>query len=369
MWRKPYRRPIERIIQPVVIACRGEIMRCLLSWQLLSLLFVATAAGALDNSGQSTQSPSNPPADSAAPPSTSADTTPPATSTPSVTVTGKVAPLPKLAPDKFTDCYGVFSTSANLIGGTPDYTAAATCEAELARDTRIVIDKCVNRDGKSAPAVAIQACTELVDGAGWQPGSGSKLLEGHDRFYPFVNRAMAYYAEGDKAHALDDYNTAIQLAPKRATPYYYRGVFYAAQTDGAAALRDFETALSIDPKLVAALRQRAIVYLRQKNFSGALADFSEAVRLQPKIAQLWSERGYVYLLQRDYESALKDEAEAIRLDPKLARAYFLRGAAFGDLGNSTSAVGDLVTAVNLDPSLDHYVSTKGKTASIALPPL
>jgi Flp pilus assembly protein TadD len=77
----------------------------------------------------------------------------------------------------------------------------------------------------------------------------------------------------------------------------------------------------------------------------------------------------VSLLQRDYESALKDEAEAIRLDPKLARAYFFRGAAFGDLGNSREAVSDIVTAVDLDPSLDHYVSTKGKSASIALPPL
>jgi tetratricopeptide (TPR) repeat protein len=77
----------------------------------------------------------------------------------------------------------------------------------------------------------------------------------------------------------------------------------------------------------------------------------------------------VSLLQRDYESALKDEAEAIRLDPKLARAYFFRGAASGDLGDSPSAVSDLVTAVNLDPSLDHYISTHGKRASIALPPL
>ena len=93
-----------------------------------------------------------------------------------------------------------------------------TCQAELARDTRIVIDKCTNRDGMSAPPVAIQACTELLD---------RKLLEGHDRFYPLLNRAMAYVAQGDKPHALDDYNTAVQLAPKNAPPYYYRGVFYA----------------------------------------------------------------------------------------------------------------------------------------------
>jgi tetratricopeptide (TPR) repeat protein len=350
-------------------------MRRLFSWQLLGLLLVAMAAGALDNSSQGSQSPSNPPADSATPPSTGADTTPPATSTPSVTVTGKVPPLPKLAPDKFAQCYGVNNINGSASAIRPsgeegiNWEGMLVCEHELAKDTRIVIDKCINRDGKSAPPVAIQACTELLEGAGWEPGSGSKLLERQDHFYPLVNRAMAYYAEGDKAHALDDYNTAIQVAPKRAQPYYYRGVFYAAQTDGDAALRDFNTALSIDPKLVAALRRRAIIYVTQKNFSGALADFSEALRLQPKAAALWSERGYVSLLQRDYESALKDEAEAIRLDPKLARAYFLRGAAFGDLGNSPSAVSDLVTAVNLDPSLDHYVSTKGKSASIALPPL
>jgi tetratricopeptide (TPR) repeat protein len=336
-----------------------RIIRRLFSWQFLSLLLVAMAAGALDNS-QSSQSPSNPPADSATPTSTGADTTPAATSTPSVTVTGKMPSLPKLAPDKFADCYRTYSTSPDITGSsTMNYSAAAICEAELARDTRIVIDKCINRDGKSAPPVAIQACTELMD---------RKLLEGHDRFYPFVNRAMAYYAQGDKPHALDDYNTAVQLASKRAPPYFYRGVFY-AQTDVDAALRDFNTALSIDPKLVAALRQRAIIYLRQKNFSGALADFSEALRLQPKTAALWSERGYACLLLRDYESAVKDEAEAIRLDPKLARAYFLRGAAFGDLGNSPNAVSDIVTAVDLDPSLDRYVSTKGKTASITLPPL
>ena len=338
-----------------------ETMRRTFSWQLLTLLLVGMAAGAhVDTSNQSSQSPSNPPGDSATPPAAGATATTPTTGTPSITVTGKTPgaepPLPKLAPDKFTDCYATGKTTGPEV---MDWVAMEICEAELSRDTRIVVDKCTNRDGNSAPPMAIQACTELLD---------RKILQGRDRFYLFVNRAKAYFAHGDKQLALDDYNEAVKSAPKNAKPYYYRGVFY-AQTDVDAALRDFDTALSIDPKLVLALRQRAIIYLTQKNFSGALADFSEALRLQPKTAALWSERGYVCLVQRDYESAVKDEAEAIRLDPKLARAYFLRGAAFGDLGNSANAVSDIVTAVNLDPSLDHYVSTKGKTASIALPPL
>jgi tetratricopeptide (TPR) repeat protein len=336
-------------------------MRRIFSWELSALLFVAMAAGALDNSNQSSQSPSNPPGDSATPPGAGATAATPATSTPSVTVTGKVPrnepTLPKLPPDQFTECYATNNTAAP---GVIDWVGMVICQAQLKRDTRIVINKCINRDGKSAPPMAIQACTELLD---------RKILEGRDRFYLFVNRAKAYIAQGDKPHALDDYNTAVKLAPKNAQPYYYRGVFYAAQTDIDAALRDFDTALSIDPKLVLALHQRAILRLSQTNLDGALADFSEAVRLQPKTAALWSDRGHLRILIRDYDGALKDEAEAIRLDPKLARAYFLRGAAFGDLGDSTNAVSDIRTAVDLDPSLDHYVSTQGKTASIALPPL
>jgi len=144
---------------------------------------------------------------------------------------------------------------------------------ELARDTRIVIDKCINRDGKSAPPVAIQACTELLD---------RNTVDGHERCYPLLNRAKAYFAQGDKQRALDDFNTAVKIAPKYAKPYYYRGVFYATQTDLDAALRDFDTALSIDPKLVSALRQRAIIYLSQSNLDAALANFSEAVRLKRK---------------------------------------------------------------------------------------
>jgi tetratricopeptide (TPR) repeat protein len=347
-------------------------MRQLISWQLSVLLLAGMATGVhADNPNQSSQSPDSP-QDSATPPGAGATATTPAPGTPSVTVTSQKPrnepTLPKLAPDKFTECFGTNningSASVGKLGSIGEdainWAAIMICQGELARDTRIVIAKCTNRDGKSAPPVAIQACTELLD---------RKLLEGHERFYPFVNRALAYVAQGDKQHALDDYNTAVKLAPKYAKPYYYRGAFYAAQADVDAALRDFDTALSLNPKLVPALRQRAIIHLTQNNPSGALADFSEAVRLQPKTAELWSERGYVRLLQRDYESAVKDEAEAIRLNPKLARAYFLRGAAFGDLGNSPSAVSDITTAVGLDPSLDHYVSTKGKTASIALPPL
>jgi tetratricopeptide (TPR) repeat protein len=309
----------------------------------LSFMFVSgIAAAQVDKSSQGSQTPNVPPD--------------------SVTVVGKAphdtTPLPSLPPDEFTDC--MKQRGASDLRDPSAIAAMAICEAKLDWEKRIVVDTCINLEGKTTLPKVIQGCTESLD---------RKIFQGSDRFYLFANRADAYFAQGDQQRALDDYNEAVKLAPRNAKVYYNRGVLYAAQANGAAALRDFDTALSINPKLVPALQQRAKVDLTQNNLNGALADYSEAIRLQPTTAVLWSDRGYICLRLHNYESAVKDEAEAIRLDPKLARAYFLRGAAFGDLGDSHNALSDLVTAVNLDPSLDRYISSKGKTASISLPPI
>jgi Flp pilus assembly protein TadD len=338
-----------------------KTMRPLFLFQLAVLLHAGMAAGTQVDG----QSPGSQPEDIVPPPAAGEAPTTPSSIKPEITVTGKAPhdePLPALPPDEFTDCMqqnGLETMQRNGVAAI-DPRVLMVCAAKLNWERHTVIDKCINREGKSAPSVVIQACTESLD---------HKILQGNYRFYVFVNRAEAYFAQGDKQRALEDYNEAVKLAPKNAKLYYNRGVFYAAQTDGEAALRDLDTALAINPKFVEALQERAKIYLTQSNLSGALADYSEAVRLQPKTAALWSERGYVCLRQRDYSSAINDETEAIRLDPRLARAYFLRGAAFGDLGNSTNALSDIVTAVRLDPSLDRYISSKGKTASLTLPPL
>jgi Tfp pilus assembly protein PilF len=261
--------------------------------------------------------------------------------------------LPALPPDEFTHCM-------NEVGvGKLDPVQAVICENQMNFEKHVVVDACVNRDGKSTPPRVIQACTESLD---------RKIFEGDQRYFLFVDRAAAFVALGDQQRALDDYNEAVKLAPRNADLYYNRGVFYVTQSNDDAALRDFDTALGINAGHVPTLHQRAKIYQARSKFGDALADLSEAIRLQPKSAELWTERGYVSLRQHDYQSAKSDEAEAIRLDPKLARAYFLRGAACGGLGDSGSAVDDLKTAVQLDPSLDRYVHSNGKTASLTLPP-
>ncbi len=336
-------------------------MRFRVSWQFSVLLVAAMTAGAQAvNSSPPPESPAAPDAQTTTSTGSGDAATNPEMVKPGITVTGTKPraelPLPKIPPDQFANCLAMNPGGSE----TWDMTGLSLCEMQLAVDERIVIGKCTNRDGKSEPAVMLQACNELLD---------RDMLHGHDRFYLLVDRALAYVAMGDTPHALDDYDTAVKLAPKKAQPYYYRGIFHASQTDVDAAVRDFDTALALNPQFVPALLQRARVRVTRRDFSGALADYSEAIRLQPKAATAWSERGQVSLLQTDYENAIKDEAQAIQLDPKLARAWFLRGAAYGDLGDSHHAANDVTTAVGLDPFLARYITMKGKTATLALPPL
>jgi Tfp pilus assembly protein PilF len=331
-----------------------DTQRCralLLMTALSVLLFAGMTAGAqVDNSNQNGQSPSSPPGENATSAQDGEAATTPAIK-PGVTVTGKPPraeqPLPTLRPDEYNDCITRRSLGMWL------------CQQEISYEKRILFETCADRSGNTAPSRAIQACTELTD---------HNTFDRHVRFFAFANRAAAYCGQGDKQHALDDYDTAVKLASHNADLYYSRGVCYATQSDDDAALRDFNTAIRINPKLVPALRQRAKIYQARGNFSLARADYSEAIGLQPKTAALWSERGYACLRLHDYESAIRDEVQAIQLDPRLARAYFLRGAAFGGLGDSHNAVSDIVTAVRLDPSLNRYVTFKGEDASVTLPP-
>ncbi len=175
-------------------------MRRLFWWQLSVLLLLAgMAAGAqVPISNQNGQPPAGPPGASATPPDAGDAPTTPTTTKPEVTITGKPPraepPLPKLPPDEFTTCMSEIGLNTEVrFGRAAEFLAqAAMCEQHLSWEKRIVIEACINRDGKTALPRVIQACTESLD---------RNILEGRERFYLFVDRADGYFAQGDKQHA------------------------------------------------------------------------------------------------------------------------------------------------------------------------
>lgn len=365
---------------------------------ILLLLGAITAAAQVPGSGQNAPPAGSSPTASTKSTAASQATPPPAILKPGVTVTGKPLhsepPLPKLPPNEFTNCERMLGA-----GGNPDRWQVEECEVKLALEKNTVLDDCFDLKGKVPPHRVVQACTEaladnilevpersfvLVGRADAYFALGDRrraladydaaiqsapLLPANERFLLFGPRADEYLALGNKQRALDDYTEAIKSAPHDAALYYNRGIAFIAQTNYAAALQDFDTALKLDSKFVPALRQRARLYAVRDNLTGAAADYSAAIRLQPDTAVLWSDRGQLDLDQHEYGNAIEDEAHAIQLDPKLASAYYLRSVAFGDSGDRVQAVRDLRTAVGLDPSLAVYVTIRGKTVELRLPPL
>jgi tetratricopeptide (TPR) repeat protein len=376
-------------------------MRRLFRWQFSVLLLLAgMATGAqAPNSSQNVQPSDNSPKASTKSTAASEATTAPSTLKPGVTVTAKrlhsETPLPKLPPDEFMNCERRLGVGAF----PPAPWQASQCEFEMDQEKNTVLKACYDLDGQTAPRRVIQACTEALDhnilevpqqsflfvgradayfALGYKQRAlddydaaikSAHLLPANERFLLFTPRADEYFALGYKQHALDDYNAAIKSAPHNAALYYNRGAVFNAQANYDAALQDFDTALKLDSKFVPALRQRAKIYTTRGNLAGALADYSEAIGLQPKTAALWSDRGQVDLGRHEYGNAIEDESRAIQLDPKLASAYYLRSVAFGNSGDRAKAVRDLRTAVGLDPSLASYVTIKGKTVVLELPPL
>lgn len=303
--------------------------------------------------------------------------------------------LPKLPADEFVNCERMLGAGSARPAGWQ----VEQCEIKMAQEENIVLGACYDLDGKTEPRRVIQACTEALD---------RKILEVPQRCFLFVGRADAYFALGDRQHALDDYDAAINLAhllpanerfllfapradeylalgntraalddydaaiksaPHNAALFYNRGIVFITQANYDAALQDLDTALTLNSRFVPALQQRARIYATRGNLVSALADYSEAIRLQPQTAALWSDRGQLDLDRHEYDNAIGDEARAIQLDPKLASAYYLRSVAFGYSGDRSKAITDLQTAVGLDPSLANYVTIKGKSVVLGLPPL
>src|SRR5579863_4942189 len=176
-------------------------MRRLFWWPLSLLLMLAAAAAA----AQVPAGTSNVPAS-------------PGVLTPGVTISGKPPhgerTLPKLPPDEFTHCMrqGIgFQDPQGAFAIAQYNMQAAMCEHQLDWETHLVLEDCLDRDGKTPLPRVVQACTESLD---------HDILAGKERFFLLANRAQAYFAYGDPRKALDDYGAAIKLAPDNADLYY-----------------------------------------------------------------------------------------------------------------------------------------------------
>lgn len=162
----------------------------------------------------------------------------------------------------------------------------AIAPASLASaQTQQQIDWCVDRDNTTSPDLKISGCTAVIQSGKWN----GRLLAG-----AFINRGIAYYANGDKDRAIADFDQAIQLDPKGAkgaAAYNNRGRMYHVKGDEDRAIADFNQAIQLDPKYAVAYYNRGTAYCAKKDYGRAITDYNEAIRFDPKYPIAYNDRG------------------------------------------------------------------------------
>ena len=150
-------------------------------------------------------------------------------------------------------------------------------------------------------------------------GAGCATKEDTDRFFGHVGRAQEAHEKGDYDKAIEEFTSAIDLAPN-------------------------------EESLVMCLSIRARLYCTRHNLDAAIADYARLIKEHPNHPEHRNARAWTHLGKGDHQKALADADKAVQTDPK---ASFLdtRAWAHFHLGDLDAAERDLDAAVKADPTL------------------
>src|SRR5690242_6133686 len=103
----------------------------------------------------------------------------------------------------------------------------------------------------------------------------------------------------------------IKSDPTNASAYLNRGSAQVTLGEVSFALDDYSTALSLAPDMVEAWYNRGTTLTHMHRFEAAIADFTEAIRLKPDFALAYCNRGLSEVELGRYDDAIADYAIAI----------------------------------------------------------
>jgi hypothetical protein len=144
------------------------------------------------------------------------------------------------------------------------------------------------------------------------------------------------------------WNDVIEKQPGRVpVAYNNRGTEFMKMGRLDKAVEDFNTAIALAPSDYLAYANLGKIYLNIGSFEKSIEYAGRAIVLAPSQAVPYNNRGISYHFAGRYDSALEDFNKAIELDRDYANAYFNRGNLFRGRGRKELAVADYQKACDL----------------------
>jgi tetratricopeptide (TPR) repeat protein len=168
----------------------------------------------------------------------------------------------------------------------------------------------------------------------------------------YMNRGSVQTVLGEIAFALDDYSTALRLAPGMVEAWYNRGTTYTHMRQFEAAISDFTEAIRQKPDFALAYCNRALSEVELGRYDDAIADYAVGVGHEPQQSYCRFNRGNLYLMLGEYQKAIDDFTTAFGEHATDGNALSRRGQAHEAMGQTKEAIDDYNAALEIDPRLE-----------------
>jgi tetratricopeptide (TPR) repeat protein len=182
--------------------------------------------------------------------------------------------------------------------------------------------------------------------------------------YPHYNLALAYKSSKRLKDAENAYKAAINLGQRYAYLYYSLGLFYLEQKNEKDAEAQFREAIKTDPNRPDAYNMLGTLYERQGKLKEAEENLRTAIRLQPDAALSHNTLAHLLFDRGRFEEAEKEIRSVLQLNPSDALAYVLLGDIHTELKRFAEAANEYTAALalGLESSVQMQVEKKKRQA-------
>jgi|WetSurMetagenome_2_1015567.scaffolds.fasta_scaffold00259_32 Flp pilus assembly protein TadD len=179
-----------------------------------------------------------------------------------------------------------------------------------------------------------------------------------------VSRGLEDATDGDYESAINEYKTAISLAPysdNSFTALEYMGAAYESQGNTGAAIKAYQQAASYFTDEAEPHAKLGLIYFNQGDYESADTEYSKAISLDNTDESTVYSLGEVYLSEKNYTDAETAFKKVTLMAPDDPSGYYSLGLTYRKTGQYDAAVAQLNKAISIDGTYSEAYLELGKT--------
>jgi len=176
---------------------------------------------------------------------------------------------------------------------------------------------------------------------------------------PWANKGVSLGALGRSEEAIACYDKALAIDPRYAPAWSNKGSDLAALERHEEAIACYDKALAIDPQFATIWSNKGVSLTEFGQNEEAIACYDKALAIDPRYALAWICKGNALAALERHEEAIDSYDKALAIDPRDATAWYNKGGSLGDLGQHEEAIACYDKGLAIDPRYAYAWYNKG----------